>query len=113
MRSKEYWLTTIQLDLYDKILQYMEEHKMNKTQLSEHLGCSKGYVTQILSGDYNHTLSKFVELALSVGIVPEVRFTDIEEYIKKDKITHTSRVFKCVMNPGSFSSECTNNIKAA
>ena len=52
---------------------------MNKAQLAEYLGCTKGYVTQLLNGEFDHKLSKFVELSLAIGKVPEIRFTEEEE----------------------------------
>jgi transcriptional regulator with XRE-family HTH domain len=58
---------------------------MNKTQLAEYLGCSKGYVTQLLNGDFDHKLSKFVELSLAINKIPEIIFTDVDEYIHSDK----------------------------
>lgn len=56
----------------------------NRTQLAEHLGVSKGYVSQLLNGDYDHKLSKLVELSLAFGYVPKVDFVPIDEYIKND-----------------------------
>ena len=50
----------------------METNKKNRTQLAEHLGVTKGYVTQLLNGDYDHKLSKLVELSLKCGYVPKI-----------------------------------------
>lgn len=58
---------------------------MNKTQLAEYLGCTKGYVTQLLNGDFDHKLSKFVELSLAIHKIPEISFSDVDEYILSDK----------------------------
>lgn len=78
LRCPEYWTTLIQNELYRQIQSYMEEHNMNKAQLAEHLGCSRGYVTQLLNGDFDHKLSKLVELSLAIGMAPSISFKDLE-----------------------------------
>lgn len=50
---------------------------MNKAQLAEHLGCSRGYVTQLLNGDFDHKISKLVELSLAIGMAPSVSFKEL------------------------------------
>lgn len=89
LKSPAYWTAGLQMELYRQIADFMEAHHMNKTQLAEYLGCSKGYVTQLLSGDFDHKLSKFVELSLAVGKIPEVSFTDVEQYILSDQREYT------------------------
>ena len=87
IRSKEYWVTKLQLSLYAEVEAFMQSHKMNRTQFAEYLGCSKGYVTQLLSGDYDNKLSKLVELSLAIGKVPELEFVDVDEYASgKEKV---------------------------
>lgn len=84
IKSPSYWTTGMQMELYRQIASFMENHHMNKTQLAEYLGCTKGYVTQLLNGDFDHKLSKFVELSLAVGKIPEIIFTDVDDYIVSD-----------------------------
>lgn len=86
LNSKEYWLAKMQIDLFNQIKSYMEINKLNRTQLAEKLGVSKGYITQILNGDSDHRISKIVELSLSVGLVPQIKFETIEYIIEKDEI---------------------------
>ena len=83
-KSPVYWTVEIQTELYRQIKAFMDCHHMNKTQLAEYLGCSKGYVTQLLSGDFDHKLSKFVELSLAINKIPEISFFEVEEYIISD-----------------------------
>lgn len=101
--TPEYWITKIQVMLYDCADKFMSKTGKNRAQLAEHLGVSKGYVSQVLNGDYDHRLSKFVELSLAFGYVPQVRFVPIEQFIQKD--THS---FK-----SDTSTQFTTNIKAA
>ena len=47
LNSKEYWLSKIQIDLFNEIEKYMQRNDLNRTQLAEKLGVSKGYISQI------------------------------------------------------------------
>lgn len=85
LKSPSYWTAGLQMELYRQILAFMESHDMNKTQLAEYLGCTKGYVTQLLNGDFDHKLSKFVELSLAINKIPEISFSDVDEYILSDE----------------------------
>lgn len=70
----EYWTENIQNDLYFKIKKYMEANNLNKTKLAKDLGVSKGYVTQILNGEFNPSIKKYTELALKTGHYPNISF---------------------------------------
>jgi len=87
INSKEYWTTKIQLDLFKAITQYMKKNKLNRTQLAEKLNVTKGYVSQILNGDFDHKLSKLVELSLACGVVPQLQFEGMESYVKNDAMS--------------------------
>lgn len=86
LQTKEYWITSLQIAIYNCAMQFMAEHEMNRTQLAKHLGVTKGYVTQLLNGDFDHRISKLVELALAFGFAPEFHFTALQEYVIKDEI---------------------------
>lgn len=77
LSKKDYLVSEIQLRLFAEIEAFMKENEMNRTQLALHLGCSKGYVTQLLSGDFDNKLSKLVELSLAIGKVPQIEFHDV------------------------------------
>lgn len=81
LRSKEYWTADIQLKLFAEIEEFMKSHQMNRTQFAEYLGCTKGYVTQLLSGDFDNKLSKMVELSLAIGKIPAIEFKSVDQYI--------------------------------
>ena len=87
LSSQGYWIATIQLDLYTQVEAYMKVNGMNRTQLAERLGVSKGYVSQVLNGDFDHKISKLVELALAIGLVPTVQYKPLEEVLLEDKKT--------------------------
>ena len=65
----------------------MAETDRHKSRLAEYLGVSKGYLSQLLNGDYDHCMSKFFELALAFGMVrKEKRIVPIVSIVvKKNK----------------------------
>lgn len=69
--SPAYWTQLIQLMLYKNINAYLKEHHLTQKAFAEQLGVSKGYVSQILAGDFDHKLSKLTELALACDFVPQ------------------------------------------
>ena len=85
LKNAEYWITKAQIDLYDHAEKFMEATGRNRTQLAEYLGVSKGYVTQLLNGDYDHKLSKFFELSLAFGYIPKIDFIPIEDYVRGEE----------------------------
>lgn len=72
--SPAYWMQLMQLMLHDSIKRYLEENRMSRADFARMLGVSKGYVSQILNGDFDHKLSKLTELALACGMVPRLEF---------------------------------------
>lgn len=84
LKSKEYWMVQVQNDLYGAIEEYMKENGLSRTGLANKLGVTKGYITQVLNGDFDHKLSKLVELALAVNKVPVLHFVDLNRYISDD-----------------------------
>jgi len=84
IKSREYWITEIQLKLFKLIENYRTRHNLTKTQIAEKLGVTKGYVTQVLNGDFDHKVSKLVDLSLAFGKVPVLHFVDAERYMQDD-----------------------------
>lgn len=79
-RTEGYWLTIIQNDLYAKVEEFRVARGWTRSQLAEHLGVSKGYVSQVLNGDFDHKLSSLIRLALAVDVVPNLKFQEPAEY---------------------------------
>jgi transcriptional regulator with XRE-family HTH domain len=84
LQTDTYWITKIQNDLFNAVEDYLRENNLTRAQFAAQLGVSKGYVTQILGGEFNHRLSKLVELSLAIGKAPVLEFKDIEEVDKKE-----------------------------
>ena len=99
MGSREYWIAKIQLDLFNQIEKYVAANQMSRTQLAEKLGVTKGYVSQILNGDFDHKISKLVDLALAVGKIPQITYVDLEEFVVAENchIITPQHAFKAVI----------------
>ena len=85
LKNKGYWIAKLQTELFREINKFMQEKGMNNTQLAAYLGCSKGYVSQLLNGDFDHKLSKLVELSLAIGKIPLLEYVDVEQLISEDE----------------------------
>ena len=108
LNSKEYWITGIQLNLFNKIEDYMKRNRLKRNQLSEKLGVTKGYVTQILNGDFDHKISKMVELSLACDLIPLFYFVDKNEYLENDSKDKSYEIFPFQRNT-SISLEFSKN----
>jgi transcriptional regulator with XRE-family HTH domain len=78
IKSQEYWMVTIQTELFNHVRLYLEENKMTQTQFATKMGVSKGYISQIMNGNFNHSLSKLIELSLAIGKMPVLKFDSFE-----------------------------------
>ncbi|PUZ24543.1 DNA-binding transcriptional regulator, XRE-family HTH domain [Chitinophaga costaii] len=83
LKDKAYWLAQIQSQVHHLLEHYRIEHQLTKTQLAAKLGVSKGYITQILNGEFDHKVSKLVELALAFDKVPFFEYMDTNVYLDK------------------------------
>ena len=74
IKTPEYWLEKLQNEIFRQVHAYMDKEGLNQSQLAIRLGVSKGYISQVLNGNFNFSIRKLVELSLSIGVVPEIRF---------------------------------------
>lgn len=75
-------------------IQFMSENNMNRTQLANYLGVTKGYISQLLNGNYNHKMSKFFELCLAFGVAPVIHYVPLDEFVKKETMILKSKAKK-------------------
>lgn len=109
LKSPGYWLARFQTELFRCVRNYLKSENKTQTQFAEQLGVSKGYVSQVLNGDFDHKMSSFIKLSLSAGYIPEIKLTPMEEYINRDeKLIEYNKSF----NPVKISL-VSDNIKAA
>ncbi len=91
LQTETYWITKIQNDVYNAVEDYLVANKMTRTQFAQQLGVSKGYVSQVLNGEFNHRLSKLIELALAIGKAPILELENLEEVVEKESKGMTRR----------------------
>jgi transcriptional regulator with XRE-family HTH domain len=84
LKSPAYWFEYQQNELFRQVDEYMRSEKINQTELAERLDVSKGYISQILNGNFNYTLKKLIEISLSIGLVPQIGYKKIESVIRED-----------------------------
>jgi predicted XRE-type DNA-binding protein len=87
MDQPSYWVEAFNGELYDAIAKYMDENNINRKQLSEKLGISKGRVSQILNGNINFSIEKFVEISLKIDKYPCMALkskSDYRDFIEND-----------------------------
>lgn len=64
----------------------MEEKGLNQTALAKELGVSKGYISQVLNGNFNFSLKKLIELSLKLNVAPKVNLSEsLPEYITREE----------------------------
>jgi len=80
----EYWLETIQNEIFRQVTAYLKDNKITQNQFAEQLGVSKGYVSQVMKGEFNYTLKKLIELSLAVGKAPVIVFKPLTEIIQAE-----------------------------
>jgi predicted XRE-type DNA-binding protein len=86
LKSKEFWLVKIQAALYEQVENYLMVNNISKTEFASQLGVSKGYVSQMLNGDFDHKISKLIELSIAIGKAPILRLEDIDKCVLMDRL---------------------------
>ena len=81
----QFWLETIQNEVFRQVAEYLKDNNMTQNQFAEQLGVSKGYVSQVMKGEFNYTLKKLIELSLAVDKAPVIVFKPLNEVIQNEK----------------------------
>lgn len=90
LKTKEYWFETLQNEIYRMVSGYIEKEGINQTQLADKLGVSRGYISQIMNGNFNYTLKKLIELSLALGMAPVFEFKPLEKITGNNKKGYAS-----------------------
>lgn len=94
LKTREYWTEKIKLDLFQIVSTYRKENNLTIEKLATKLGVTKGYVSQVLNGDFDHKISKLVELAMACDVVPIIKFEPIMQYIQDDEDDNCDGYYK-------------------
>jgi transcriptional regulator with XRE-family HTH domain len=84
LHTETFWVTKIQNDLYKAVEDYLIENGMTRSQFADQLGVTKGYVSQVLAGDFDHRLSRLVALSVAIGKAPVLHFENLEAIAEKE-----------------------------
>ncbi len=84
LSSPEYWFEDAQNTLFRELVTHLEKEEISQSELATRLGVTKGYVSQILKGNFNYTLKKLIEISLAIGMVPRVTYTPIDKVLEKE-----------------------------
>lgn len=74
LSSPEYQLTKIQLDLYFKLVHYMETKGFTHKEAAKQLNTKRRVIKKTLNGDFNYSLETFITLANAIGYNIEITF---------------------------------------
>ncbi len=87
IKSPEYWLEEIQGEVYRLLREFMDNNNLSQKDVASRLGVSPSYVSQVLNGNFNFTISKLVELSIAVGKVPDLRFISIKDFLSREELS--------------------------
>ena len=77
----DYWVAGAEIEFTEELFRVMEEKKVNRSELARRIGTSQAYVTKVLRGNANFTLSTMVKLAqalemdVKIHLAPPGAFT--------------------------------------
>ncbi len=78
IKSPDYWLTKIQNELFRELTDYMNKNNLNQNDIAKKMNVSRGYINQVLNGNFNFTLKKLIELSLAMNKIPSISFDKIK-----------------------------------
>lgn len=112
LNEPSYWIENVNGILYDSILNFMEVHNMNRSQLAEHLELSKGRISQILNdGEINFSMKKVIEISLKIGMYPKFSLIEKEQYLDKNIVIKSTIPLKPSFSNETFDYTLFKNIK--
>lgn len=86
IKSPSYWLEKTQNEFYRQFISYMAENRKNQNDMAKLLKVTKGYVSQILNGNFNPTLKKLIELSIVINKIPKIEWQSFDEYMFNSSI---------------------------
>jgi transcriptional regulator with XRE-family HTH domain len=74
--SVEYWMAGPELEFCEDLCRLMKEKKVSRAELARRIGTSRAYITKLLAGGANFTLTTMVKLAMALGGKVHVHIAD-------------------------------------
>lgn len=100
--------TNLIQNVTEDIMIAMEDLNISKAEFAKRIGKSKSYITQILSGSRNMTLSSLSDVCFELGIEPQVKILSDEQRIDKTEI-NDSKVQMWEKSPQEFFGQYQSN----
>lgn len=72
IKSPEYWISHIQIELYNLVINYMKKNNLSKKQLKKKLDLTTHQLKKIFKGEFNGNLSSLVNILAKLGYVPSL-----------------------------------------
>lgn len=69
----DYWVAGAEIEFTEELARAMDEQDVSRTELARRIGTSPAYITKVLRGNANFTLTTMTKLALAVGMQLRVR----------------------------------------
>lgn len=73
--SVEYWSQTAILDFTEELSRLMDEEGVSRAELARRIGASPAYITKVLRGNVNFTLTTMTKLARALERVVRVHLS--------------------------------------
>ncbi|HEX6904028.1 MAG TPA: helix-turn-helix transcriptional regulator [Thermoanaerobaculia bacterium] len=74
--SVEYWIAGPELEFCEDLCRLMKEKKVSRAELARRIGTSRAYITKLLAGGANFTLTTMVKLAMALDGAVHVHIAD-------------------------------------
>ncbi|MFY9821639.1 MAG: helix-turn-helix transcriptional regulator [Thermoanaerobaculia bacterium] len=74
--SVDYWLAGPVTDFTEDLCRLMKENDVTRAELARRIGSSRAYITKLLRGNANFTLTTMVKLAMAVGGAIHIHVSD-------------------------------------
>ncbi len=84
LKNREYALEAekgdLIMDVTESICEILDKKNMDRKDLANNMNKSKGYISQLLNGDRNMTLSTLAEICFAFGYKPEIKLRKKDEH---------------------------------
>lgn len=74
LETVEYQLAIIQLELYFKLVHYMETNNLTVKEAAKQLNTKRRVIKKTLNGDFNYSLETLITLANAIGYNIKITF---------------------------------------
>ena len=74
--SVEYWMAGPEIEFCEDLCRLMKEKKVSRAELARRIGTSRAYITKLLAGGANFTLTTMVKLAMALDGAVHVHIAD-------------------------------------